>query len=164
MPFNKSITGYKNEYEFVDYFDGKRINELDPISLELFEKLYGKIPGNAFVKCYINLNKQKSDIIVSINGIKRYISIKKGVKNSVHVEPISTFINFLKENGINYDLVKKVLLYQYGDGTMNGTGTKRISSEEYNANHKNDIQEINDFFNKEKFIKKAIDRFVLYEY
>lgn len=108
MPFNKSITGYKNEYEFVDYFNGKSINQLDPISLDLLEKLYGKIPTNSLVKCYINLNKQKSDIILSINGIKKYISIKKGVKNSVHAEPISTFINFLKECGMNYELVKKV--------------------------------------------------------
>ena len=162
MPFNKSITGYKNEYEFVDYFNGKSINQLDPISLDLLEKLYGKIPINSLVKCYINLNKQKSDIILSINGIKKYISIKKGVKNSVHAEPISTFINFLKECGMNYELVKKVLLYQYGDGTMNGSGTIRMSSKDYYLNHKEDIQEINDFFNKEEFIKKAIDRFVLY--
>ena len=162
MSFNKSITGYKNEYEFVDYFDGKKIKKLDPITQALFMKIYGKISNDSLVKCYINLNKQKSDIIVSINGIRRYISIKKGVKNSVHAEPISTFVNFLKENGMKYELIKKVLLYQYGDGTLNGKGEKRLSSKEYYENHKKDIQEINDFFNKEQFIKKAIDRFVLY--
>lgn len=162
MPFNKAISGYKNEYEFVDYFNGKKINELDPISLDLFEKIYGKKSNNSLIKCYINLNKQKSDIILSINGTKKYISIKKGVKNSVHTEPISKFIDFLKDCGMNYELIKKVLLYQYGDGTMNGTGKKRLSSKEYYINHKKDIQEINDFFNNEEFMKKAIDRFVLY--
>lgn len=45
---------------------------------------------------------------------------------------------------------------------MNGSGTIRMSSQDYYFNHKEDIQEINDFFNKEEFIKKAIDRFVLY--
>lgn len=162
MLFNKSISGYKNEYEFVDYFDGKIINEIDPVSQDLFEKLYGKIPSNSLIRCYINLNKQKSDIIVSVDGIKRYISIKKGVKNSVHAEPISTFINFLKECGMNYELIKQVLLYQYGDGTMNGTGEKRLSSQEYYTNHSKEIQEINAFFNEEQFIKKAVNRFVLF--
>lgn len=162
MPFNKNISGYRNEYEFVEYFNGKKIYELDPISLDLFNKLYDQISVNSLIHCKINLNKQKSDIIITVCGIKKFISIKKGVKNSVHAEPISTFIDFLKECGMNYELVKKVLLYQYGDGTMNGKGKKRLSSQEYFVEHKKDIEDINIFFNTENFIKKAVNRFVLY--
>lgn len=94
--------------------------------------------------------------------MKKYISIKKGVKNSVHAEPISTFVNFLKECGMDYELVKKVLLYQYGDGTMNGTGEKRISSQEYYMKHSDDIEKINSFFNSDYFITRAVNRFIIY--
>jgi len=63
---------------------------------------------------------------------------------------------------MNYKLIKKVLLFQYGDGTMNGTGINRLSSSDYYLNNKENIDEINNFFKSEIFIKKAVDRFVIY--
>ena len=50
----------------------------------------------------------------------------------------------------------------YADGTKNGTGINRISSEEYKKNHKRDIEIINDFINDGKIIEKAVDRFILF--
>lgn len=59
------------------------------------------------------------------------ISIKKGYKNSVHVERISDFIHFLIENNIDREIVTEYLKYHYADGSTNGKGIKRLSVEEY---------------------------------
>ena len=41
---------------------------------------------------------KKSDIFIKINSKIKGISIKKGMKNSVHVERISDFIHKSKKN------------------------------------------------------------------
>ena len=146
MSFNKETSGFENEYEFVDYYNGKRIGELDPISMDLFKEIYKKeFPDNFLIKCFINLNKQKSDIIVIINGIKKYISIKKGYKNSVHTEHIYSFIKYLRSCNMPEDLIGKLLRFQYADGTYNGTGKIRFSSSEYYLSHPDDMKKINFF-------------------
>lgn len=96
-----------------------------------------------------------------MNNIIKRISIKKGVKNSVHMEPVSSFIKFLKENGMKKDLIRELLLFHYADGTINGTGKIRLSTKEYKTAHQKEIDKINEFFNTDVFIKKAVNRFVL---
>lgn len=88
------------------------------------------------------------------------ISIKKGYKNSVHVERISDFIHFLIENNIDREIVIEYLKYHYADGSTNGKGIKRLSVEEYKKDNQSKIDKINKVVNDEKIIKKAINRFV----
>lgn len=162
MIHKNDINGYENENSFVYYFNNKKIYELDPISQELISTIYGNLDKNESIRCKLNLNKQKSDIIIIINNIKKYISIKKGYKNSVHTEHIFSFIKFLKECGMSNCLAQKLLLFHYGDGTTNGTGKARFSTKEYILNHPEDIRKLNCFFNNDSFIKKAIERIVIY--
>jgi len=82
----------------------------------------------------------------------RGISIKKGVKNSVHVEGIESFTTFLKELGVRKSLINMFLKYHYADGTKNGTGDIRISSAEYKKHHQNEINKINKELNKDRYI------------
>lgn len=51
--------------------------------------------------------------------------------------------------------------YHYADGTTNGTGEKRLSVEEYKIHNQHNIDEINNAFNNEKLLLKAIDRFII---
>ena len=94
MPFNKDISGYKNEYEFRDYLNNRLVKNLNPLFWDLFETLYGKLTGEEIIYARINPKKQKSDLFVTISGITKGISIKKGIKNSVHTETIYSFILF----------------------------------------------------------------------
>ena len=158
----QSNNGLENENMFVHYFNRKRFSELDPISQDLIEFLYGNVNPDRIIACKLNLNKQKSDIILIVDGIKKYISIKKGYKNSVHTEYIFSFINFLKQNGMKPELIKKFLRFHYADGTINGSGMIRFSSEEYLLKYPKDIEEINEFFNNSELIKKSVARLVLY--
>ena len=154
------ITGKNNEYEFVNYLNGKRISELNPMFRGLIDELFPNEQTNSIIKSWQNHYKEKADIFIKINEKMKGISIKKGYKNSVHVERISDFIHFLIENNIDRETVIEYLKYHYADGSTNGKGIKRISVEEYKKDNQLKIDKINKVLNDEKIIKKAIDRFV----
>ena len=88
------------------------------------------------------------------------ISIKKGIKNSVHLEGISSFIHFLIENKVPREIVIEYLKYQYADGTTNGKGTLRQSIEQYKQENQDNIDKINAVLNDEKILRNAILRFI----
>ena len=154
------ITGKNNEYEFVKYLNGKRISELNPMFRDLIDELFPNQPPNSTIKSWKNHYKEKSDIFIKINEKMKGISVKKGYKNSVHVERISDFIHFLIENNVDREIVIEYLKYHYADGTTNGKGNKRISVEEYKKENQPKIDKINKVLNDEKIIKKAINRFI----
>ena len=155
------INGYSNEYRFVKYLNGKRIGQLNPMFRFLIIKLFPNYNEKMIIKCWKNKELQKSDIFVEVNGIVKGISIKMGMKNSIHLEPISEFIHFLIENRVDREVVINYLRYHYADGSTNGKGNKRLSSEEYKVNNQDSIDMINNCFNNKELLTKAIDRFIL---
>ena len=89
--------GIANENEFIEYFHNKRINELNPMAYLLITKLFPNAKENDIIKTTYRLDKTKSDLLISINDITKKISIKNGKCNSVHLESIETFTNFLRK-------------------------------------------------------------------
>ena len=162
MPFNKDISGFKNEYEFRDYLNNCKVKKLNPIFRDLIDTLYDGLTGEEVIYACVNYKNQKSDIFITINGITKGISIKKGVKNSVHIETIYSFTMFLKHQNIPKNIINEVLKYHYADGTLNGTGKYRMSSAEYKEKYQDKLDMINNYFSKESVVRAAIDRFVLY--
>lgn len=160
MVFNKDITGIENELEFVNHLNNKMIIETNFLVQNFIYKLYGEIEERSIIKCHKNNLATKTDIFITINSIEKKISIKKGIKNSVHVERISDFIHFLIENNISRDSIVEYLKYQYADGTTNGKGETRISGEDYKKIHQKELDKINKELANPILIKKAINRFV----
>lgn len=161
MPFNKKISGFQNELEFVYALNNKKFQNISFTLQEFLLALYGNIKPNEIIYVKLNYEKQKSDMSIWVRDIEKRVSIKKGIKNSVHVESLNSFIQFLKIHKMPSELIEKLLYYHYGDGTINGTGKNRVSSEEYRKLHQSEIDEINAFFNRKDIIKEAINRFVL---
>ena len=89
------------------------------------------------------------------------VSVKMGSRNSVHVESINEFKQFLLEHSIPENIINDYLKFHYADGTLNNTGKKRLSAEDYKKDHQSSIDEINLYFNNKSIILDAIDRFVL---
>lgn len=155
------INGYDNEFEFVKSLNRKHIYELNPMFREFIEDLYGIVNEQYMITCWKNKLPQKTDIFIKINNQIKGISIKKGIKNSVHVERITDFIHFLIENKIDRKNIISYLKYHYADGTTNGKGNYRLSIEEYKNNNQQSIDELNKQLNNKKILNKAIDRFIL---
>lgn len=155
------ISGYDNEFEFVKYLNGRKVRDLNPMFRELIERLYDNLNDGYIISSWRNHYLQKSDIFIRINGIMKGISIKKGMKNSVHVDGISNFIHFLIENKVPREIVIEYLKYHYADGTTNGKGKERMSVEEYKVMHQDDIDKINNHFNTEEILDRAVERFII---
>lgn len=153
--------GIDNEYEFVKYLNGKKVKELNKDFKNLIYYLFKNIGDDEIIKSWRNHYKEKTDIFIKATGKMKDISIKKGSRNSVHVEGISYFTSFLYHNNIPIDIINKYLKYHYGDGTLNGKGTIRQSVEKCKEEHRDDIKLINKYFNNTKIIKLVIDRFIL---
>ena len=157
-----SINGYNNEFNFVLELNNKSIKELSPLFRDLIDSVFPNENEDSIIKCWCNHLPQKSDILVKINKRIRGISIKKGIKNSVHVEPISEFISFLITNNIERDCIIDYLKFHYADGTTNGKGIVRISTDEYKKENQKSIDKINlELNSNEILLKKAIERFIL---
>lgn len=152
-----NINGYQNEIDFINYLNNKKFKELNIMMQEFIKALYPKIKNDDYIDAYKYGRYAKADMIISVRGKKKGISIKCGSRNSVHLEKIDNFIIFLRKNKIKeYD---KLLYYLYSDGTNNNTGEHRISSAEYRINHKEDINKINNSLKKIKL--KLIFRFLI---
>ena len=155
------MTGKDNEYEFVKNLNNKKIKNLNPLLYSLLKYLFPNESENETIKCWLNHYPQKTDILIKINSKIKGISLKYGSRNSVHVEPISQFIHFLKENHVSKESINEYLKYHYADGTTNGKGIKRISSTDYKKQHQKEIDKINQELNNVELLKKSINRFVI---
>lgn len=153
--------GIQNENSFIDYFRNKKVIDLNPMTYSFINTIFPNIKDSDIIKITYRLDKTKSDFLLTINNITKKISVKNGRCNSVHLESIETFINFLRKNGISEDIIQKFLKYHYADSTNNGSGIKRLSVKEYKENYQEEIDIINKALNNENIIIKAINRFLL---
>lgn len=153
--------GIQNENGFIDYFKDRQVNNLNPMAYSLIMTLFPNAKGSDVIKTTYRLDKSKSDLLLTINDITKSISVKNGRCNSVHLESIETFVDFLRKNGINENIIEKFLYYHYADSTIDGTGNNRLSIKEYKEINQNEIDIINNAFNNEILITKAVDRFLI---
>lgn len=161
MPFNKKISGVQNEKEFVEYFNNKKVGDFDFSTIEFLEMLFENITSDSLIECWDVAGNSKVDIQIKIGSEVKNISIKKGVKNEVHVETIDNFIELLEKLNINENTLIEIKRYLYADGTTDGSGSFRQSVLEYKESNQKIIDEINMELNRNEVIEVAIDRFLL---
>ncbi|MGN0966666.1 MAG: hypothetical protein ACI4OP_03630 [Candidatus Coprovivens sp.] len=155
------MNGTNNEFDFVLEFNNKKVKELNPLLRFIIEDIFYDISEGDTIKAWRNHLKQKSDILLNIKGVIKGISIKMGGRNSVHVEHIGDFCNFLYKLGATKEQVNSYIKYHYADGTLNGKGIERLSCAQYKKKYQKEIDILNRFLNTQKNVSKAIDRFVL---
>lgn len=132
--------GYYNEFKFVNELNNKFIWQLSDEFILFLKKLFGSnIQKKDYVLCWKSFKTDKTDIIICINNKKKNISIKSGKNNSVHLEKITGFINFLKENKISDELIDIYYNYHYACDEYGN----RISAKYYQEKHVMEIQKFN---------------------
>ena len=151
--------GFVIEDRFVEDINNKYFCELNANLKRLVSYALPMINKNEVIKCCKSDSLIKPDICIYQKSNRAFISIKSGLSEGMHEENILTFVDFLKENGIDDYTIETFLLFHYGDGTTDGTGTKRLSAVEVKYKLENRIQKMNDAFNASKdFVKKFADR------
>ena len=148
--------GIKNEYAFANYFDNKKIKDLNFQSQELILTLYGKdIDKNQKIECWRSKYIEKADIKIRIKGIIKGISIKTGHQCSMHQENKATFYQFLTKIGVSDDIIYKF------DNFMTGrSNNTRLNGRDYMNSHSKDINEIIEAFNQYYVKTNLIIRFL----
>ena len=112
-----NIDGYINEYNFVLELNNKEVRELNPLLQEFVHSLFKNIKEDTLIKSWRNHYDQKSDIFLKVGNVMKGVSEKMGSRNSVHVESINEFKQFLLEHSIPENIINDYLKFHYADGT-----------------------------------------------
>lgn len=151
--------GYQNEFLFVLEFNNKKIKELNPMLREVVDDLFPDTNEENIIKSWRNhINNQKGDILIKIGEQVKSISIKKGSRNSVHLENIEAFKILLRELGVKEKIIYTYELFHYGVDKFRFN--KILSSKEFCRKNKRKIKKINEEL-KKLDIDKITDRFIL---
>ena len=154
-------SGILREDEFVYFLDGKKGKDLSPNLVSMMERLFGIVDPEKKISCQKTQDYIKPDIIIKHRRKEKAISLKSSSSHVMHNEQIKTFILFLRGLGVSEKTQKTLLYYQYGDGTMTGTGKHRHTGHEMQEIMKEEIQEANKELNASKdFIKAVINRVI----
>ncbi|MCQ2797409.1 MAG: hypothetical protein MJ241_02975 [Bacilli bacterium] len=153
--------GFKKEDEFVEALDGKKAGELSHNLKHILREMFGFFKETDKVRCELVPNYQKPDFFIEMNGVRKYVSLKHGKAKTVGQDKIKPFILYLRECGLSKEGQKTILLLQFGDGTLDGSGDKRLPYDELVLKYKKRIEELNEELNEDKdFIKAFVERYV----
>lgn len=100
--------GFYNELKFIALLNKKCIKDLSIKHVELLEKIFNKpLSKNCYVLCYKSHKTDKADLLIQIDNDTKYVSIKSGKNNSVHLESLCEFKFFLKTLELSDNIIEK---------------------------------------------------------
>lgn len=152
--------GIKNEINIVNSYNGKKFMELSSFQKSVINTLFENVDEKSIIKASLCDRIAKPDIYINVDGKIKYISIKSGVTDSIHFEDVKKFILFFRSLGVSEKTQKILLFYHYGDGTLNGTGTRRMLYDELYIKYKNLITFATNELSKPEIVYACLERFV----
>lgn len=153
--------GFVNEDEMANGLNNKKVSELSQNLKHMMKNLFGALDDEKEVTCVKTEEPIKPDIIIQYDGKEINVSLKSGGAEIVHEEHIDSFVNFLKEQGISKNTIDTILYFQFGDGTLDGTGQNRMPYEKLMYLLASRIRKANYELNSNKdFILKFVERCV----
>lgn len=151
--------GTYNEHSIIYNLNGKTLNDIQSKFLQNAVKtMFPEITPFDIIKCKKVYGQQKADIAVTACCRTVYISIKSGESNSVHQENIYDFCKFLLSLGIEKRPIKILLFFQFGDGSLNGTGLYKWNAKYMEYHYKKLIKEFNEAVNKPEILRQVYER------
>ncbi len=154
--------GIQNEKDFVNAINKKPFKELPPGIREIIKDKFPDIRDDEVLEAQQPNRYGKPDVVIWRVNKPLYISIKCGSTGVLHTERIKSFILFCRKNGISSLSQKIILLYIYGDGTMDGSGAQKIPFFTLFRNKMDYLAKTNAELNRKEFMEKAIDRFIFF--
>lgn len=156
--------GIRNEEERVKALDGKKFREINR-NLQYNRKiLFDDIEEDSVFSCEKTDLRGKPDLHIKCNGQEHFVSLKSGAAETVQAEDIRKFIFFLRKYNVSVKSQKTILLFQYGDTTMTGTGKDiRYSDMELMLLMKKEIADCNAELNQNQQLVTDFVHFCLFE-
>ena len=149
MSFRKEVTmqvstGTINEDLIYEALKDKKIKDLSNNMRDMIVHLFGLTHPDDIVRCEKTCDFIKPDIMITLNGVTKGVSIKSANADIVHAEQISTFVERLRRWHISEETIETILLFHYGDGTTDGSGDIRLGYTEIKYQLNDRIKRAND--------------------
>ncbi len=158
MPSNK---GKLIEDEMMLALNNHFVKDLSPNLRNVMHSLFGALEANEIVTCTQPDVPIKPDLLITYKGKTKGLSLKSGASEYVHGEPIDKFVDFLRNLNISRETIETILLYQFGDGTIDGSGKERMELEQLKTSLYFRLKKANSELNRDpNLILKIIDRFL----
>ena len=154
--------GFMFEDEFVYRLNNRKVKELSDHFKYVLIELFGFLDDDEIVKCCKTQDFIKPDVIVTYKNFKMYVSLKMSNSQFLHGEKVETFIPFLKKIGVSNRTIVTILYFQYGDGTLDGTGKERMQYDVLRSVLDKRIKEANAELNNPEIVLKVVMR-VMFE-
>ncbi len=152
--------GFANEHEIVRYLNKRKYRDINTFFKNILSRMFGIIDDETIIYSRICERTSKPDIVIKVKNIIKYISIKSGKSNSIHFEKINDFIEFLEKLNISKTTRETILLFHYGDGTLDGSGEKRLLFEELFPLIINRLKLANEELNNTYIVENFLDRVI----
>ena len=153
------LYGRVTEETFRDHLNGKKLSEISENTQKFLRYIMPVSCLKETISCFLTEDYIKPDVSIQMGDTIKYVSIKSINGEIVHTENLYSFIDFLKENGIDDYTIETYLLFHFGDGTTDGSGLIRKSAYEARVELDERIRQMNAAFNNNpEFIKAVIER------
>ena len=157
-------SGILNEEARVNAIQNKTFEQLNRNLQYNRRILFRDIDNTSIFSCEKLDPRGKPDIHIHYKDQDHYLSLKSGAAETVQAEDIRKFIFFLRKYNPSVKCQKTILLFQYGDRTLTGTGTEiRYSEMELRTILKKEIEECNRELNSNLQLIKDFVLFCLFE-
>lgn len=152
--------GQMFEDEIVYQLNNRKVKSLPRHFKYILQELFGYLDEEEYVECSRTTMPIKPDVVIIYKGEKKFLSIKKQGAEVLHGENIKPFILFLRSLGVSKDTQKTILLYQYGDGTMDGSGKIRYDFYEVLNMYEQRIDEAKKELNNKELMIQIVVRII----
>ena len=149
-----------SEYKMRDSFHNKRFGDLTDRQKELIRRFHPTISDDQILNCDLCNRYSKPDIYVSVGSSMTYLSLKDGRSDSLHFESVKGIVLFLRWLGVSAKTQKTILLFHYGDGTLDGSGQKRILFEDLLPKLSSRLKEANEELGQRNIVDACLERFM----
>lgn len=151
--------GLKVENDLIEALNNKKISEISNNLKHLILHIFDNVNLNATIMAEHCDPRGKPDIKLIIENETHYLSVKSGQSKSIHCEEINKFIKFLSDSEVSQETIDTILLYQYGDGTTDGSGKERLGYDDLFPFLVKRIKKANEELNEyNDFLLRFIDR------
>ena len=159
MPIN---LGNQKEAQMIYALNNRKVGELSNNLKHFITTLFCFVNDNDVIKAYKVDDANKTDFVIEINGQEENISLKTGGAEVVHNEILDNFVDYLRSEGISEETIETIKLFHYGDGSTDGTGTRRLGYLDVVSSLKERIKKANVELNKDVgFVVDTLDHCVL---
>jgi hypothetical protein len=116
--------GLENEKQIIAFLDGKELDFLRGDLADLLSLLFSCRHG--LIHCEKAPARGKPDCVITIGSERRFVSLKSGSRCSAHTESLVSLIPFFREIGVSESVLKTIVYFHFGDGTLSGDGPVRF--------------------------------------